>query len=228
MKNTTEDVNSSSHDFCSCFASSEFSSSRALWDTPLFETDDFVAVPSLGSLVPGWLLVVPRRESLCLGQLSSEHRERLGNFVEEIVPILESRFGPVAAFEHGPARRNSAVGCGVNYTHLHLVPTECDLRSQASVLVPQIKWHSCAGIDDTEAFSRRGEQYVYLQQRFGATPAAIGTSPVLPSQLFRRIIAKHVGKSESYDWKQHPQLSTISETVAILSGTRVSEVAASL
>src|SRR5664280_1311076 len=148
------------HTFCSCYASKEFSSSRHIWNTALFECERFVAVPSLGSLVAGWLLVVPRTEVLCLGELSHQDRTYLRDFVREVVQILEEQFGPVAAFEHGPAKKDSAVSCGVNYAHLHLVPTDCDLRLQASLLAPQIEWQQASGICDTEAFFRQGKPYI--------------------------------------------------------------------
>ena len=32
-------------------------------------------------------------------------------------------------FEHGPQRLCSTVGCGVDYAHLHIVPTNFDLKT---------------------------------------------------------------------------------------------------
>jgi len=43
-----------------------------IWDRPLLGSDHFVAIPSLGSLVRGWLLVVPRCHYLNLAKLPNE------------------------------------------------------------------------------------------------------------------------------------------------------------
>jgi diadenosine tetraphosphate (Ap4A) HIT family hydrolase len=49
--------------FCERGAADEF------WNKPVFETSKFVVLPSLGSLVEGWLLLIPRKHAICLGAL---------------------------------------------------------------------------------------------------------------------------------------------------------------
>ena len=39
------------------------------WDEPLFESPNFVVLPSLGALVEGWLLLVPKKHFICMGEL---------------------------------------------------------------------------------------------------------------------------------------------------------------
>ena len=205
------------HRFGSAYASQAFSASRDLWNTVLFECESFVALPSVGALVEGWLLVVPKSPALSIGTLSLGDRMQLIEFVRSVVPQLEARFGSVAAFEHGPSASNCAIGCGVDYAHLHLVPTDCDLLQEASAKAPGINWQPAHSLLDTAVVSRRGLSYIFLQQPFDSGTAYIGTGDELPSQLFRRVIAEHIGVPHRYDWKINPGVEMIARTVSSLS-----------
>lgn len=206
------------HSFRSRYATEAFGDSKDLWDTVLFESDNFVALPSVGALLEGWLLVVPRSSAICIGALSRCRQQELITFVRTIVPVMEPEFGPVAVFEHGPAQPSSAVGCGVDYAHLHLVPTKCDLLSGALTLAPEIRWERVSDISDTTMRFVQGIPYIFVQQPFDTGAAFIGTAAHIQSQLFRRVIAQHVGRPFHYDWKQDPGLSMIGSTVSILKG----------
>src|SRR3954469_4672155 len=109
------------HGFRTSVAMERYSATRDLWDTPIFESKSFIAVPSVGALVPGWLLVVPRLEILSFVQLSRALFPEFEEFVAEVAKTLEPNYGPVSLFEHGASKKTSAVGCGVDYAHLHLV-----------------------------------------------------------------------------------------------------------
>lgn len=45
---------------------------RQSWDNPVFESRNFVVVPSLGSLVEGWMLLLPKKHLLSMGALPEE------------------------------------------------------------------------------------------------------------------------------------------------------------
>src|SRR5579862_8951840 len=90
------------------------------WDIPLFESPNFVAVPSLGALVEGWLLLIPKCHVLSLGSLPDSTHEELNEFKEFLYAALIQCYGSASAFEHGPIIEKSAVGCGVDHAHLHI------------------------------------------------------------------------------------------------------------
>ena len=54
-----------------CILCSELavSAEKAPWSAPLVETENFVVVPSLGALVEGWLLIVPKAHHISYGAL---------------------------------------------------------------------------------------------------------------------------------------------------------------
>jgi ATP adenylyltransferase len=212
------------HSFRTNFAVESYCESQHLWDTPLFESDSFVALPTVGALVEGWLLVVPRSYHLSFAELSSAMFSELDLFLKEVVAVLESTYGSVCAFEHGPVEAESAVGCGVDQAHLHLVPTQIDIRSAAQLIAPSVAWSK---VDSLQALREnvavRRNPYWFVQQRYGVSDCYIGEclygEP--PSQLFRRALATKLGCPEAFDWKIDAGEEQIAATVRRLADQTV-------
>ena len=88
---------------------------REPWNEPLIETRNFVVIPSLGALVEGWVLVVPKEHRISMGALPAELRAEVENIERRVRRILRQRYGkPIVAFEHGPSGENHGTGCGVD------------------------------------------------------------------------------------------------------------------
>jgi hypothetical protein len=139
----------------------------------------------------------------------------LETFLKDVVPVIQSVYGSVSVFEHGPSCAASAVGCGVDYAHLHLVPTDCDLLAGAKQIAPQIHWRRAASINDICRYVNNAAGYWFVQHTFGIDECYIGTCPheKLVSQLFRKVIANHIGRPNDFDWKQHSGEAAIVATV---------------
>ena len=80
------------HDFRTCHAVQDYAASRHLWDTPLFGSDLFVALPTVGPLIEGWLLVVPRKHILSFSELSAPQFSELEDLLNDVVPVMEEIF----------------------------------------------------------------------------------------------------------------------------------------
>lgn len=182
------------------------------WDHVLLRSDNFVAVPSRGSIVPGWVLVVTSDHILSMGAVEPDKRQELTEFVSDVRSMVEGTFGPAVLFEHGPASPNLRVGCGVDHAHLHIVPTTVDLMEGVPAVFPSpIAWREAKGLDDTTEPYHRNESYLYVEARRGG--CWLGTHTSLPSQLFRKVIANAVGRPERFDWTTFPETENVLATI---------------
>lgn len=206
------------HSFRTKHAIQCYSATRHLWDTPIFESESFVVLPTVGALVEGWLLVVPKMPSLCFAHLQTSAFSELESFLSDIVPIVESNYGPVSMFEHGPAATASPVGCGVDHAHLHLVPTKCDLQVGAQQIAPNVRWSRVGSFEAVRDRGNDGDGYWFLQQPYGSGGCNVGVcSDGEPaSQLFRKVIATSLGFPEAFDWKKNSGEDRIAATVETL------------
>jgi len=182
------------------------------YDKILFQSQNFVAVPTRGSIVPGWVLIVPRNHFLCIGAFDSETFSEFIMFRAAVAEALRSAFGPVAFFEHGPATPSTLIGCGVDHAHLHIVATSADLREGADrIATGALRWTSLDHMRALSNYHAEGLAYLYVEQ-FGNS--FICSPETIESQLFRKVIASVVGEPSKYDWKQHCFRSAVEVTVS--------------
>jgi ATP adenylyltransferase len=199
-----------------CCLCSNLVSHEALspWDRPLFETTNFAVVPSLGSLVEGWVMVVPKQHIISLGALSANLVSEMRDLKRVVSTELVQKYGEVCAFEHGPAKENQKVGCTVDHAHLHLVPLSFDLALAAIPFLPpgapfeKASWETCR-----DAF-QHGLDYLYLEQPL--ENGRISISAEFGSQVFRKAIAARLGVPEQFNWRDFPQTEIVTRTVRTL------------
>ena len=204
--------------FESNFAKVELAETEPYRNLVIAESESFVAVPTIGALVEGWLLIVPREPSLSVGALTKERRSELQDFCDEVAITIEATYGPVAIFEHGPASHQTSVGCGVDYAHVHIAPIRHDLLKLSKQMFPQIEWTPAKGLSDTGPLHSKQKSYWYLHQIEYASSPVIGTCVGShPSQMFRQVIALALGQPTKYDWKTNPGVDLMRQTCERLS-----------
>lgn len=182
-----------------------------IWNEPLLESPNFVVLPSVGALVEGWVLLVPKAHVICMGALSESLGIEMQQVKHTVYRMLQEAYGNVSSFEHGPTTAKRRVGCGVDHAHLHLVPVEFSLRAAVNPFLPEgVAW-STAGLKECRNAFARGEDYLYFEQTNSA--GQIATHKDLGSQLFRRAIAKQIGRPSEFDWREYPQLPNVKLTI---------------
>ncbi|PTS83277.1 hypothetical protein DBR17_08540 [Sphingomonas sp. HMWF008] len=189
---------------------------RAPWDRVVDQSSSFVAFPSLGSMVAGWLLIMPRRPLLNLRQLSAPERAELQGFAMKVAAKIAVFGGDVYAFEHGNETMGGPVGCGVDQAHLHLVPLEFDLLQAARLRNDcNMQW---TDHDNAATFASTipalGE-YVSIwrpHDQQGLT----GVMREPRSQWVRRVIAEKLGREQAWDYKAHPDVPNLMQTVKVM------------
>lgn len=180
-----------------------------LEDTVLAESKHFVAVPSLGSLVPGWTLVIPRRRAPSLAEIPADELAEMRSFTHGIRSILRRTGLPIFEFEHGAGMFGSLAGCGVDQAHLHLVPLGFDL-------VDRFESHlDVRDVQRTAAFAPQqvpiGTEYLWCSD--GSLRSLIGRPARPTSQWFRRLIARELGMNASWNYAEHPFENNIRRTI---------------
>ena len=178
--------------------------------SPVRRSEHLLAVPSIGPLLPGWLLVLPTSHELSFADLSRE--AAVAAELEEIAAWWADLFGPLSWFEHGPASEGSPVGCGVDHAHMHLVPLGgLDLLALARSYMPSLLFEPIGGVEEIGRCRQAGTPYLYLRAESGQSWLA--SSPGIPSQFFRQLIAAAQGRPEEFDWKCHMHRETLSYTL---------------
>lgn len=196
---------------------------RRSTDTTWSECEHSVAVVSIGALVPGWTLIVPRAHELNMSAgLASD---ALHSFLKTTVARIESVFGSrPTLFEHGCAFEESITGCGVGHAHLHLVPLDFQLSRAAINFDCAREWIECSLAE--VASIARNREYLFVCDRYDDKHSR-GFLCVLEnsvSQFFRKVIARQLGRDAEFDYRVHEQTDTVLQSLRML--TAPAEMAA--
>lgn len=180
-------------------------------DEPIAVSDDFIAVASIGALVEGWTLIIPRKHQLSMRNYYSS--PLFGDFIESLLPLLVRQYGSVMAFEHGANTEGSITSCGTDHAHLHLVPFGESLLPDMHC--SGLSWIQCRSSKIT---SLSGENEYLFYSEIGTNGNwndPVGYLHILErpfSQFFRRLIAKKTIGGELFDYKSNPNLDVSIQT----------------
>jgi diadenosine tetraphosphate (Ap4A) HIT family hydrolase len=167
-------------------------------------------LPSLGPLVPGHALLLPREHVTSLARLNDsvafgEITSRADEWAQKIASIGETPL----MFEHGtPSDDNTHGGCGICHCHLHLVPLP---HVEGAVVYSRLKAFLVTGgypsdfidADNWDALHTYADQ-AYLAVRVGNDKLRVLPlrNEAVQSQLLRRFVAEELlPAAPNWDWR---------------------------
>lgn len=180
----------------SCDFCQEFSSGVASFLSPprsrvLFAQDGLNVVPSAGSFIEGYLLMLPTRHYLSLAELPDNLLRRATQLITATTELLTEEYGSCIVFEHGSFDTQRGGAC-IGHAHLHLVGCDADLSPVIERAGPVIELTSLQ-----ELSLLRGHPYLLLGRRDNIRAVL---DPKTNSQSFRRRLARDLGHADLWDW----------------------------
>jgi diadenosine tetraphosphate (Ap4A) HIT family hydrolase len=175
---------------------SDYARSRVVADQ-----GDFVAIPTVGQLLPGSLLILPLRHfDTCAQAQASLGSADLIRLVERACDALR-RFGRPLVFEHG-ARPHTGGACGIYHAHLHVVPAP-----DAVLLGELLPRRATTARSLVEALVATEDKDEYLlardtDGRVGHLELSPGDRDGFPSQYLRRFLVRRFALDRPWDWRE--------------------------
>lgn len=156
----------------------------------LYETAQTVIVPTIGSIVPNYLLLIPLRHTYAIRYLQTEEIDDL----YKCILMLEERFDGGTFFEHGSIDSKLTSGASIDHVHLHYLPIDIDIKT----LTPEFTYTE---LDDFKSITTIEEEYIFVRVRFRGYWIKAKS---LPSQYLRRTIARLFGVPAMWNWREYP------------------------
>lgn len=184
---------------------------------PIIKNDDYYAIPSIGALVEGWILIVPRKHSCSMKDLYADDNFRM--FVNQVLSKVWTFYdSKVIAFEHGPNKMSSKTSCGTDHAHLHIVPYENSLIED--IHSSGLTWVKCRS-SQISTYAKENEYLFYSElDKNGYWSDPVGYLHILEkpiSQFFRKIIANQLNCIDKYDYKVYKNIDSAISTQRLLS-----------
>jgi ATP adenylyltransferase len=186
--------------------------SRPLYDQVLYETKGCLLTPTLGSIVPMWLLLIPRIATLNFAQWRNDNALEPLTVIQDVLDHYGFGQDRAIWFEHGPVREGSETACGVDHAHLHVIidpPFSFHSFAQAVEGAARLNWHKESS---ARAYDHIGSHSYLLA---GDVHTSIYSEKVeaVGSQFFRRVIATLTGLPDEWDYRKFPRLENVRKTL---------------
>lgn len=182
----------------------------ALYDKVIEETQNFAVLPTRGSIVPGWVLIVPKFATSRIADVSESKMSELRDLLERVTSRLEKEFGTTFTFEHG-GFQGSNVSCGVDQAHLHVASLNFDLVEAAKSASPGGWMH--VGSDQLPPPEFSDGEYWFVSSGEVAMCKEIDL-PI--SQFFRKIIAQKAEKAALWDYRTEDFNENVASTIKVM------------
>jgi diadenosine tetraphosphate (Ap4A) HIT family hydrolase len=168
----------------------------------------FVAMPSMGQIVPDSLMLLPVSHVERFSDLNPDELSLAERLLRRLSDVVQGR---TAIFEHG-ARSCTGGSCGIYHAHIHIIPLSpgMNLEQMAADLSPTSKT-----FQDIMQTASQHDQYLFLwdgDHRLWFRPVPPSDATKFPSQYFRRLIASAVGDPDAWDWRlaNQPESAVVS------------------
>ncbi len=200
-------MSSSKHEcdcqFCFKFADPPISSNRILW-----ESNNFIILPSIGSFTPGYLLLMPRSHVPSFAALTPARLRTGWRIAEKMRQQIEDRYGPCIIAEHGPGPTGTMGAACCAHAHWHFIPCNPHQVSSAYEVAGGLPT-DLTTIEQLRDW--RGSAYMFLsplKNVYWTWPH----SASFPPQFVRRVCAKILGCADFYNWALYPYRENMLQT----------------
>lgn len=181
----------------------------------LFETENFAVFPTVGQIVEGYLLIMPKTHVLAISELKKNLLEELEYVYSEVRTILKNNYAGPIFFEHGVCRSEYQFnGCCVDHAHIHALPAPVNISDE---LKKEYKYTKINNVSDLGKYD--GTNYLYIDDISG--DKLILEANEIPSQLIRYRIADALNTPEKGDWSLYPGKDEMFNTIKKLSGIQI-------
>ena len=173
-----------------------------IYNTILEETDNFIVVPTLGSLVDGYVLIVTKNHLYNMNELCKKEKEEYFSLIDKYRNLFNKIYGkyPIV-FEHGTAKNiiNESAS-SVIHAHTHIV--NHNYKEEESIL---------NNLNFKEKIINKNKNYIFYISPTNKKYITYNFKPI--SQLMRILVAKDLGFENKYNWRKEPFTKNIISTI---------------
>ena len=165
------------------------------------ETNNFLIMPALGSLVRGYILVVPKKHCLTMQNFNDDMQKEYEKLLEKYRELFKKIYGiyPII-FEHGSPDVDGVHAKSIIHAHSHIVNYQF---KDEELLINKLHLEKFNGYQD--------RNYIYYRNHKNQEYISYDFEPI--SQLFRKLIAIDMGIPDQYDWHLYPFEDNIKMTI---------------
>lgn len=179
-------------------------------NTIIEETEYFYILPTLGSLVDGYILIVTKRHINSMSELNENELNEYKNIIDKYQNLFKKIYNKTPiVFEHGTPNQNSEMKANsVTHAHTHIV--NINFSNEKEIL----EKYNFKEIDDFKEINKNMNYIKYISNN----KIYITYNFPSVSQLMRILIAEELNYKDKFDWKKERFDENIISTIERIKG----------
>ncbi|MBQ4558632.1 MAG: HIT domain-containing protein [Clostridia bacterium] len=179
-------------------------------NTIIEETNNFIITPTKGSLVVGYLLIIPKKHITSMNELDNMQKSELKELINKYRLLFYNIFGRYPIFfEHGTSI-NDINNSASSITHAHLHIVNHNFKNEKNILRDMF----FNNVNETKFFENNQKSYIsYISPNLDYY---ITYNYEAKSQQMRLYVAEDLNISDQYDWKSANFNENIINTIKLL------------
>lgn len=171
----------------------------------LLTSKTFLVFPSVGALVPGHILIVPKRHITAMAHLTESELTELKDLVKFLAKMLAEIYGKkIILMEHGTLLNRCNSGACVSHAHFHLMP--CEISLLHFVQFNRIKV-------DIDKLNREQIKIDYLLYSDDCDSFFYSEADSIISQYFRKEIFERMNLTGYWNWVIDQRINEMMQTI---------------
>ncbi len=171
------------------------------------ETANFLVKPSLGSLVRGYLLIIPKRHIINMSQLNDSEMVEYKTLIKKYRMLFYEIYHKYPLFfEHGSGIDNTS-SASIVHAHLHIVNYNFLDEKEIISKLNMNKIVDFKGLERSYIYYISADNKEYITFNYNKK-----------SQLMRYLIAKDLKMPQKYNWKLYSFYHNIEKTLKDFKG----------
>lgn len=183
----------------------------------IYSDESFSVLATIGHFKEGYLLLLTNAHYPSFAHLNTY--SDLEKIYKNLKRKLESVYGEIIIFEHGPMPVDDALfsACGsggcVDHAHLHFIPSGIDPNHLRPYLFDKFNFKKISLLEELKEQADRNMPYLFVE--FSNGERYVFDTPILPSQYLRKVIYELDIKNYDDKWsfRQYPELEKLERTV---------------
>ena len=183
-------------------------------DRIIYENKNWAVWPTIGAIVPGYVMIVTKSHRLSLLDCSKEELLELEGLLSHTRDLLGKIYHlPCIAFEHGGVCGIANKPSCIDHCHLHVVPLAEDIYHKIDLEKFQVnKIETLMGLMNV----KRGDPYLLYQNQ--KKEIFVLHADTYISQYFRQFIALSEKVPDKWDWRSNHFPENIKKTINDMGG----------
>lgn len=175
------------------------------YNTIIEETDNFLVLPAVGSLVDGYLLIVYKKHLYSLSSIKEEVKNEYISLINKYRELFKEKYGkyPIV-FEHGSPDPKSFCASCLIHAHSHIV--NHNFTNEKEILNKE-NFKKIKSFYDV----KKDTNYIYYKNDNGIDYVSYDFEPI--SQLMRLFVAKDLKIEDKYNWRTNMFEENIEKTI---------------